>query len=303
MVTVAVVLVLAGFAFKIAAVPFHGWAGDVYQGAPAPIAALLLRHLQGGGVRRVILILVAAPGRPGRHLGAADRDHRRADHDRGQPAGHAAAPCPALLAWSSVAQSGYILASARGQERGGGDASIAYLVFYAAMNLGAFAGGHAGVEALGAGELDDYRGLAFRTRRPGWRWPSSWSAWRDCPRGWPDFRQDRGVPGVVDGGGGWLAVVMAVNTVIGLYYYVAWMVRIFTPAPVPTSGVTDLTAGAGGGRTEWMPAARGDRGGRDRRGRVLGRPPARPRSPSGWRSHRRVNHPGERSTRPKTLYW
>ena len=47
----AVTLAIAGFAFKVAAVPFHAWAGDVYQGAPSR-RGLPLRHLQGGRVRR-----------------------------------------------------------------------------------------------------------------------------------------------------------------------------------------------------------------------------------------------------------
>ncbi|MEU8381248.1 proton-conducting transporter membrane subunit, partial [Streptosporangium sp. NPDC048865] len=64
-VTVAVVLVLAGFAFKIAAVPFHAWAGDVYQGAPIPVAALLSVVSKAAGFAGLILILVVALGGQG----------------------------------------------------------------------------------------------------------------------------------------------------------------------------------------------------------------------------------------------
>lgn len=53
---------------------------------------------------------------------------------------------------------------------------------------------------------------------------------------------------LLGGGGGWLAAVMAVNTVVGLYYYVAWVVRIFTPVPV-TEGAAIGSATAGGAVT------------------------------------------------------
>ena len=58
--TVAVVLVLAGFAFKVAAVPFHFWAGDVYQGAPVPMAALLSVISKAAGFAGLILVLTVA---------------------------------------------------------------------------------------------------------------------------------------------------------------------------------------------------------------------------------------------------
>lgn len=59
-VTVGVVLVVAGFAFKIAAVPFHAWAADVYQGAPIPVAALLSVISKAAGFAGLILVLLSA---------------------------------------------------------------------------------------------------------------------------------------------------------------------------------------------------------------------------------------------------
>lgn len=134
-------------------------------------------------------------------------------------------------------------------------ASIAYLVFYAAMNIGAFAVVMLVSRRSARNELDDYRGLAFQNPAAG----LALAFFLICLAGLPPglaglfakivvFRE------IVDGGGGWLAVVMAVNTVIGLYYYVAWAVRIFTPAPVTAGGGMDMTAGAGGSRTGWGPA-------------------------------------------------
>ncbi|MFF5210386.1 NADH-quinone oxidoreductase subunit N [Streptosporangium sp. NPDC000396] len=251
-ITVAVVLVLAGFAFKVAAVPFHAWAGDVYQGAPIPVAALLSVISKAAGFAGLILILVdalrsqAAVWAPliaiiaaltmtvGNLLALRQRHAVR------------------LLAWSSVAQSGYILAPLGVRSDEAMRASIAYLVFYAAMNIGAFAVVMLVSRRGVRGELDDYRGLVFRSPAAG----LALAFFLICLAGLPPglaglfakivvFRE------IVDGGGAWLAVVMAVNTVIGLYYYIAWTARIFTP--VPTVAGTGVTPEAGGSRTGWVP--------------------------------------------------
>src|SRR5690606_4682856 len=60
--TVAIMLMLAGFAFKAAAVPFHSWAGDVYRGAPIPVAALLSVVSKAAGFAGLILLLTTALG-------------------------------------------------------------------------------------------------------------------------------------------------------------------------------------------------------------------------------------------------
>ncbi|MEO3807859.1 NADH-quinone oxidoreductase subunit N [Sphaerisporangium sp. B11E5] len=239
---VGVVLVIAGFAFKVAAVPFHFWAGDVYQGAPLPVAALLSVISKAAGFAGLILVLtIALAGQTafwspvvavlsaltmtaGNLLALRQRDPVR------------------LLAWSSVAQSGYILAPLGVQGENAVGAATAYLAIYAAMNIGAFA-----VVMLvpGSGDLDDHRGLAFR--RPAAA--LSLAFFLVCLAGLPPglaglfakvvvFRE------IVDGGGAWLAVVMAVNTVIGLYYYLAWMARLFVPTPAtPPVGDPTLTDG------------------------------------------------------------
>ncbi|MEV6860451.1 NADH-quinone oxidoreductase subunit N [Streptosporangium subroseum] len=254
-VTAAVVLVLAGFAFKIAAVPFHAWAGDVYQGAPIPVAALLSVISKAAGFAGLILILVIALGSQAATWVPLIAIIAALTMTVGNLLAMRQRHAVRLLAWSSVAQSGYILAPLGVRNDEAMSASIAYLVFYAAMNLGAFAVVMLVSRRSPRNELDDYRGLVFQNPAAG----LALAFFLVCLAGLPPglaglfakivvFRE------IVDGGGGWLAVVMAVNTVIGLYYYVAWAVRIFTPAPVTTGGVMDMTAGADGSRTGWVPA-------------------------------------------------
>ncbi|MBG0820417.1 NADH-quinone oxidoreductase subunit N [Planomonospora sp. ID91781] len=232
--TVAMVLVLAGFAFKVAAVPFHAWAADVYQGAPVPVAALLSVVSKAAGFAGLILILVAAlPAQAALWvpiIAIVAALTMTAGNLLALRQRHAVR----LLAWSSVAQSGYILAPLGVQTREAANASIAYLVFYAAMNLGAFAVVMLVSRRDGQEGIDGYRGLAFRSPAAG----LSLVFFLICLAGLPPglaglfakivvFRE------IVDGGGAWLVTVMAVNTVIGLYYYATWAARILTPAPVP----------------------------------------------------------------------
>jgi NADH-quinone oxidoreductase subunit N len=139
-----------------------------------------------------------------------------------------------LLAWSSIAQAGYILvpmAAVSGSLEWGTlvtTAVIGYLVAYAAMNLGAFAVVSVVNRLEGATDLDDYRGLG--RRHPGLA--VSLAFFLICLAGLP--------PGVIGllvkvdvlavpaaGKVWWLAIVMAVATVIGLYYYLMWSAALF----------------------------------------------------------------------------
>ena len=249
-VTVGVVLVLAGFAFKIAAVPFHSWAADVYQGAPVPIAALLSVVSKAAGFAGLLLILVSALDSQAPTWAPIVAVISALTMTVGNLLALRQRSAVRMLAWSSVAQSGYILAPLAvfvsvGQSAV--SASVTYLVLYAAMNLGAFAVVMLIAKAGGPNDLDDYRGLARRS-------PTAALAlafFLICLAGLPPglsglfakvvvFRE------LVTGDLAWLAVAMAVNTVIGLYYYVTWTARLFQPSPAAG------TLGQGGQRATWV---------------------------------------------------
>ncbi|MCW2881852.1 MAG: NADH:ubiquinone oxidoreductase subunit 2 (chain N)-like protein [Sphaerisporangium sp.] len=233
--TVAIVLVLAGFAFKVAAVPFHFWAGDVYQGAPVPVAALLSVISKAAGFAGLIVVLTIALAGQARLWAPIVAVLAALTMTVGNLLALRQRHAVRLLAWSSVAQSGYILAPLGVAGKSAAAASIAYLAIYAAMNVGAFAVVMLVSRTKARNELDDYRGLAFHN-------PAAALAlafFLICLAGLPPglaglfakivvFRE------IVQGGGAWLAVVMAVNTVIALYYYIAWTARLF--APVPAAG-------------------------------------------------------------------
>ncbi|MEV4459996.1 NADH-quinone oxidoreductase subunit N [Microbispora sp. NPDC049633] len=244
----AMVLVVAGFAFKIAAVPFHFWAADVYHGAPIPVAALLSVVSKASGFAGLILLLTSAlPGRaalwaPGVAVVAA------LTMTAGNVLAMRQRAAVRLLAWSSVAQSGYILAplaAYAAEPRVAVGASIAYLVFYAAMNLIAFAVVML-VSQREGGDLEAYRGLVSRSPAAGLALAFSLVCLAGLPPGLAGlFAKIVVFRAVVDGGLGWLAVVMAANTVAGLYYYIAWTSRLFAPPAAGESRTVTARAAAG----------------------------------------------------------
>ena len=160
---VALGLVAAGLAFKIAAVPFHAWAPDAYQGASTPVAAFLAAGSKATGLAAlgrvslvpfgsqtetwslVLLGLAALSIIVGSIVALAQTDMKR------------------LLAYSSIAHVGYALLGLIAGTAEGASATMIYAFFYVFMTLGTFGV----VIALGErGEsLDGYRGLA--SQRPG----------------------------------------------------------------------------------------------------------------------------------------
>ncbi|MFG6198097.1 NADH-quinone oxidoreductase subunit N [Nonomuraea sp. JJY05] len=273
-VSVGVVLVVAGFAFKIAAVPFHSWAADVYQGAPVPVAALLSVISKAAGFAGLILVLIAGLSGQAATWAPIVGIIAALTMTAGNLLAMRQRSAVRLLAWSSVAQSGYILAPLAVAAQGitprlagatgalptagngagtlppagngagavvvGGigagavGTSMAYLVIYAAMNLGAFAVVLLVSRTATRNELDDYRGLAFRRPAAGLALAFCLVCLAGLPPGLAGlfakvfvFRE------IVEGGSGWLALIMAVNTVIGLYYYAVWTARLFTPPTAP----------------------------------------------------------------------
>ncbi|GAA3234457.1 NADH-quinone oxidoreductase subunit N [Actinocorallia longicatena] len=233
-----IVMVIVGFGFKVAAVPFHFWAPDVYQGAPLPVAAFLSVVSKAGGFAGLALVVTLAFPQQSDVWGPLLAVLAAVTMTAGNVMALRQTQAVRLLAWSSVAQSGYMIAPlAVGvfHIREAVAATAGYLAFYAVMNLGAFAIVTGFRARQGAGEADllaDYRGMARVTPWYG----GALAFFLVCLAGLPP-----GIMGllakvlvfkaVLSEPVAWLGVVMAVNTAIGLYYYLRWAVRLFGPAP------------------------------------------------------------------------
>ncbi|MHC1711715.1 MAG: NADH-quinone oxidoreductase subunit N [Solidesulfovibrio sp.] len=155
-------LALIGIGFKLSLAPVHLWTPDVYQGAPAPIAAFLstgskaaaaaaLLHLAADASPDAMAILLPAL------LVIAGLT---------MAAGNIGALCQKsvkrLLAFSSIAQMGYVAMAALAVADGGGEAALFYLGAYALMDLGAFgAVGALSGEMADRDDIESYRGLGY----------------------------------------------------------------------------------------------------------------------------------------------
>lgn len=231
-----VVLAVAGFAFKVAAVPFHVWAPDTYVGAPVPVAAYLSVVSKAAGFAGLLLVLaVAFPAYAGTWSPVV-AVVAALTMTVGNLVALRQRQAVRLLAWSSVAQTGYMLVplgSAGHDLSASVRATVAYVLAFAVMDLLAF-----GVVVLvgrhrPGGALADYRGLWRTEPLTAVALAFALACLAGLPPGllglWAKLTILQ-VP--VAAGQGWLAVVVAVNIVAGLAYYLRWaLLLVSRPAP------------------------------------------------------------------------
>ena len=159
---VGMLLIVAGFGFKIGAVPFHFWVPDTYQGAPTPFVAFLSVAPKLGGLAALAVVLlhgwngVAAFWKPavvalsaasmlvGNFFALNQTDVRR------------------LLGFSGVAQMGYVLIGLAADTRAGLAMALFFMATYVFTNLGAFLVLHAGAEGSGGHTIPRLAGLSRR---------------------------------------------------------------------------------------------------------------------------------------------
>jgi NADH-quinone oxidoreductase subunit N len=160
---VAIGLVTAGLAFKIAAVPLHAWAPDAYQGASAPVAAFLAAGSKAVGLAALGRVCLAAYGAEAHALSMLLVALAGSSIVVGSIVGLAQTDMKRMLAYSSIAHAGYALLGLAAGTPQGISATMTYSFFYVFMTMGAFGV----VAALGErGEkLAGFRGLA--AQRPG----------------------------------------------------------------------------------------------------------------------------------------
>ena len=165
LVTLAIVFTVVGFAFKVSAVPFHTWAPDTYEGAPTPITAFLAVASKAAGfVALLQVIFVAFPGRtdvvePLMWVLAA------LTMTIGNMIALRQTNVIRMLAYSGVAQAGFMLAPLAVGSDLSARAVVTYLVIYAAMNLGAFAVVIAIARKTRSAEIASFGGLFEYARR------------------------------------------------------------------------------------------------------------------------------------------
>jgi NADH-quinone oxidoreductase subunit N len=228
-----VAFLVVGFGFKVAAVPFHAWTPDVYEGAPTAITALMavgvkaaafaafarvfLHHLApiASDWTNVVWVLAAMTMTVGNVVALAQRNIKR------------------MLAYSSIAHAGYILVGLVAAGDAGGAAVLYYLLVYGLMNLGAFAVVIAlGRRGVANENLDDYAGIGFTHPFLGF----CMSAFMLSLAGVPAFAGFTGkfylFSAAVQSGYVGLALIGVLNSVVSMYYYIGVLVKMYMTDPV-----------------------------------------------------------------------
>jgi NADH-quinone oxidoreductase subunit N len=238
---VGVLLAVAGVAFKLSAVPFHLWTPDTYAGAPLPVAALLSTVSKAAGTAAIVVLLavgvlpVAAAWAPVIGVLAA------LTITVGNLVALRQRIAVRLLAWSTVAQAGWVLlplaGTARATAREAQEAAagaVGYLAAYVAATLAVFAVVVVLARHHRAGEehpLDAYRGLARREPVAAAVLAFGLACLAGLPPGIVGLvAKIVAVRPVVDAAAWPLALVAAANVALGLVYYLRWGALLFRPA-------------------------------------------------------------------------
>ncbi len=227
----AVILVVAGVGFKIAAVPFHMWAPDVYEGAPTPITAFLSVGSKAASFAMLIRIFVEG-------LPAMNADWRLlfevlaiVTMTVGNVAAVTQSNVKRMLAYSSIAHAGYVLigivAWSPTNPRGI-TATLIYLMIYSFMQLGAFA-----VIVLlrrqdvVGDELKDFAGLHVRNPFAAFAMLLFMLSLGGIPPTAGFMGKFWLFSAAIDAHYYWLAVIGVLNSAISLYYYIRIVVFMY----------------------------------------------------------------------------
>jgi NADH-quinone oxidoreductase subunit N len=213
-------LTMVGLAFKASVAPFHQWTPDVYQGAPTPVTAWMAVATKaaafGGALRIFDVALINA------HQDWAPALATLATITIivGNVGALSQSSLKRLLAWSSVAQAGYLLAGVVVATRIGVQATVFYLAIYLMMNLAAFAVIAARERETPYG--DDIRSVAgLAWSRPLLAWPLTLAmlSLAGMPATAGFIGKFTLIDAAADGGYTWLGIVIVIGSIISLGYY------------------------------------------------------------------------------------
>jgi NADH-quinone oxidoreductase subunit N len=247
---VGILLMIFGFAFKVTAVPFHFWAPDTYEGAPTPVTAYLSVSSKVSGFVAMLAVVYLALPDAAAIWGPALWVMAALSMTVANLSALRQSNIVRLLAYSSVAQGGFMLVPFAAAAVPGGDleaglsATVVYLVIYAFMNLGAFGVVVAGAKKTGTGEIDGWAGLGGYDPRLGVLLAVFFLSLAGIPplAGW--FAKFVMFGSAIGAGGTaalTLAVIAALNAVVAFYYY-ARVVKVAWFDPIPDVEVGDRSA-------------------------------------------------------------
>ncbi len=234
LIVLSVFFIVVGFAFKISAVPFHFWAPDTYEGSPSPVAAFLSTASKIGGFVGLLVLMfrafpdVADTWRPvfavlailtmtvGNLIALRQQHIIR------------------LLAYSGIAQSGYVLVALALIEPGAVESNrqafqsaVIYLSIYGIMDAGAFAAAVAFAGRGGSYFIDDYSGLWHRSPVLATLLAGFLISLAGAPPMAGAWAKLFVFLAAIEAESYLLAIAMGINAVIAAWYYLAVVKRMF----------------------------------------------------------------------------
>ena len=231
-------LLLVGFAFKVAAVPFHLWSPDVYEGAPTPVTGFMAAIVKVGAFaalvrvlisslgtqlatwRPILWVLVAATTLLGASLALVQRNAKR------------------ILAYSSMNHAGFMLLGVWAGTLRGTSATLFYVMTYAPIVVATFA-----VVTLVGGpgdeghSIDRYRGLARRQPWLGGMLAVLLLSQLGVPLTTGFYAKFAVLGAAVDSGAGVLALIALLGAAIAAYFYLRWVLALYAESDDAVSRV------------------------------------------------------------------
>lgn len=215
-------LVVVGYGFKMTLVPFHAWAPDTYQGAPTPIAGFLAVAPKAAALAVLTRTLVVAFPASHGHWPEIFAVLAAITMTVGNVFALLQSSTKRLLAYSSIGQAGYLLVgiAAAGRNSLALPGLLLYLAVYLFMNLGAFLAVDAIERQIGSDMVEHFSGLGRRLPWSAAVLAVSLLALAGIPPLGSFVGKTMLFGAALGAGWTWLAVVMALNVALSLFYYV-----------------------------------------------------------------------------------
>jgi NADH-quinone oxidoreductase subunit N len=247
---IGIVLMIAGFGFKIAAVPFQMWVPDVYEGAPTPVTAYLSVASKAAGFAIILRVFFSAFGMPdwlSSNWGMIFAVLSVISMIVGNVVAIPQTNIKRLLGYSSIAQAGYLMVGlstlgfAPASSILGQSGILFFLASYALTNLGAFIAVIAISNKLNSDMIDDYSGMGKRAPVMALALTLCLISLIGMPPAAGFMAKFYIFSSAVQHGLLWLVVIAAINSVISAFYYlrvvkVMWFGESASDEKVPSSG-------------------------------------------------------------------
>ena len=236
---IALSLITVGLGFKAAVVPFHQWTPDAYDGAPTPATAFMSVAPKAAAFAAILRVLVSAMGPLALDWSAVFAALAAVTMTVGNVVALVQTNTKRMLAYSSIAHTGYILAAVAAVSAGvsSGAAVLFYVFAYGVMNLGAFACLlYIDLEGTRGATLDELNGFARREPLGALAFAIFLISLTGVPPTVGFVAKFLVIQPVLDAGYVWLAVVLALNAVLAAFYYLRVVVHMYmydaeSPAP------------------------------------------------------------------------